>query len=157
MADFAPNTLYYGDNLHVLRDFPDRCVDLVYLDPPFNSNRSYNVLFKEAKGTESEAQIEAFGHTWEWGPHASETYDEVVSKGDDVGRLLQAFVQALGPNDVTVYLTMMAPRLVELRRVMKPTASLGSVRTQGSTPISATARTRNCSLSNLGAGAAKAG
>src|SRR3990172_9992888 len=124
MSEFRPNTLYYGDNLHVLRDFPDACVDLVYLDPPFNSNRSYNVLFKEAKGTESEAQIEAFGDTWEWGPHASATYDEVVSKGDDVGRLLQAFVQALGHNDVTAYLTMMAPRLVELRRVMKPAASI---------------------------------
>ena len=124
MADFRPNTLYYGDNFDVLRGFPAECVDLVYLDPPFNSNRSYNVLFKEAKGTESEAQIEAFGDTWSWGPHTSETYDEVVSRGDDVGRLLQAFVQALGHNDVTAYLTMMAPRLVELRRVMKPTASI---------------------------------
>ncbi len=64
MAQFTPNTLYYGDNLHILRDFPPECVDLVYLDPPFNSNRSYNVLFKEAKGTESEAQIEAFGDAW---------------------------------------------------------------------------------------------
>ena len=60
MPEFQPNTLYYGDNLEVLRDFPSECVDLVYLDPPFNSNRSYNVLFREAKGTESEAQIEAF-------------------------------------------------------------------------------------------------
>ncbi|MFA7296230.1 MAG: DNA methyltransferase [Dehalococcoidia bacterium] len=124
MAHFQPNTLYYGDNLAVLRDFPDECVDLVYLDPPFNSARAYNVLFKEAKGAESEAQIEAFGDTWKWGPHTSETYDEVVSRGDDVGRLLQSFVQALGHNDVTAYLTMMAPRLVELRRVMKPTASI---------------------------------
>lgn len=124
MADFAPNTLYYGDNLHVLRDFPPECVDLVYLDPPFNSNRSYNVLFKESKGADSEAQIEAFGDTWSWGLHAEETYNDVVARGDDVGRLLQAFVQALGRNDVTAYLTMMAPRLVELRRVMKPTASI---------------------------------
>ena len=124
IAQFAPNTLYYGDNLGVLCDFPDACVDLVYLDPPFNSSRSCNVLFKEAKGTESEAQIEAFGDTWKCGTHAAETYDEVVSKGDDVGRLLQAFVQALGHNDVTAYLTMMAPRLVELRRVMKPAASI---------------------------------
>lgn len=124
MAEFRPDTLYYGDNLEVLRDFPSECVDLVYLDPPFNSNRSYNVLFKEAKGTEAEAQIEAFGDTWTWGQHASEVYEEIVSRGDDVGRLLQAFVQALTRNDVTAYLTMMAPRLVELRRVMKPTASI---------------------------------
>lgn len=124
MAEFAPNTLYYGDNLHVLRDFPSECVDLVYLDPPFNSARSYNVLFKEAKGVESEAQIEAFGDTWQWSLQVQRTFDEVASRGDDVGKLLEAFVTALGHNDVTAYLTMMAPRLVELRRVLKPTGSI---------------------------------
>ena len=126
MPIFKPNTLYYGDNLTVLRDFPPECVDLVYLDPPFNSNRSYNVLFKEAKGTESEAQIQAFEDTWHWGKEGvtAAAYDEVVRRGDDVGRMLQAFVEALGHNDVTAYLTMMAPRLVELRRVLKPAGSL---------------------------------
>ena len=126
MATFKPNTLYYGDNLTVLRDFPPECVDLVYLDPPFNSNRSYNVLFKEARGTESEAQIQAFEDTWRWGKEGvtAATYDEVVRRGDEVGRMLQAFVEALGHNDVTAYLTMMAPRLVELRRVLKPTGSI---------------------------------
>ena len=126
MAEFKPNTLYYGDNLTVLRDFPSECVDLVYLDPPFNSNRSYNVLFKEAQGTESEAQIQAFEDTWHWGVEGvtAATYDEVVRRGDEVGRMLQAFVDALGHNDVTAYLTMMAPRLVELRRVLKPTGSI---------------------------------
>ena len=123
MSEFRPNTLYYGDNLDVLRDFPSECVDLVYLDPPFNSARSYNVLFKEAKGVESEAQIEAFGDTWQWSIQVQRTYEEVASRGDDVGRLLEAFVSALGHNDVTAYLTMMAPRLVELRRVLKPTGS----------------------------------
>ena len=126
MAVFKPNTLYYGDNLGVLRDFPPECVDLVYLDPPFNSNRSYNVLFKEARGTESEAQIQAFEDTWHWGREGvtAATYDEVVRRGDEVARMLQAFVDALGHNDVTAYLTMMAPRLVELRRVLKPTGSI---------------------------------
>ena len=126
VATFKPNTLYYGDNLTVLRDFPPECVDLVYLDPPFNSNRSYNVLFKEARGTESEAQIQAFEDTWHWGIEGvtAATYDEVVRRGDEVGRMLQAFVDALGHNDVTAYLTMMAPRLVELRRVLKPTGSI---------------------------------
>ena len=126
MATFKPNTLYYGDNLTVLRDFPSECVDLVYLDPPFNSNRSYNVLFKEARGTESEAQIQAFEDTWHWGMEGvtAATYGEVVRRGDEVGRMLQAFVDALGHNDVTAYLTMMAPRLVELRRVLKPTGSI---------------------------------
>lgn len=127
MPTFQPNTLYYGDNLTVLRDFPSECVDLVYLDPPFNSNRSYNVLFKEAKGTQSEAQIQAFEDTWHWGKADSTThaaYNTFVSRGDDAARLLEAFVKALGHNDVTAYLTMMAPRLVELRRVLKPTGSI---------------------------------
>ena len=124
MPEFRPDTLYYGDNLEVLRGFPSECADLVYLDPPFNSNRSYNVLFREAKGAESEAQIEAFEDTWHWGLHAEEAYDDVARRGDDVARLLAAFVSALGRNDVTAYLTMMAPRLLELQRVMKPTASI---------------------------------
>ena len=124
MPDFQPNTLYYGDNLEVLRDFPSECADLVYLDPPFNSNRSYNVIFRETAGPEAEAQIEAFEDTWHWTTHTAEVFDEVASRGDDIGRLLQAFVGALGHNDMTAYLTMMAPRLIELRRVMKPTASI---------------------------------
>ena len=117
MSEFSENTLYYGDNLAVLRGFPPECVDLVYLDPPFNSNRSYNVLFREAKGTEAEAQIQAFEDTWHWGMQGSTTWDvynEIVGKQDDVAKMLQAFVGALGHNDVTAYLTMMAPRLVEL-------------------------------------------
>lgn len=126
MPEFRPNTLYYGDNLVVLRDFPPECVDLVYLDPPFNSNRSYNVLFKESRGTESEAQIQAFEDTWHWGKEGTTTaaFEEVVSRGDEVGQMLKAFVDALGHNDVTAYLTMMAPRLVELRRVLKPTGCI---------------------------------
>ncbi len=127
MPEFSPNTLYYGDNLQVLRDFPPECVDLVYLDPPFNSNRSYNVLFRESKGAESEAQIQAFDDTWHWGRVGTTTHEmfhEVVSKGDEVGRMLGAFVEVVGHNDVTAYLTMMTPRLVELRRILKPTGSI---------------------------------
>ncbi len=127
MPVFKPNSLYYGDNLEVLRAFPPECVDLVYLDPPFNSNRSYNVLFKEDTGRDAEAQIQAFEDTWHWGQANSatwETYRDFVEKNADAGRMLEAFVRALGHNDVTAYLTMMAPRLVELRRVMKPTGSI---------------------------------
>jgi site-specific DNA-methyltransferase (adenine-specific) len=127
MPAFKPNTLYYGDNLEVLRAFPPECVDLIYLDPPFNSNRSYNVLFREDTGREAEAQVQAFEDTWQWGRATSaihETYNEFVSRGTDDARLLEALVRALGHNDVTAYLTMMAPRLVELRRVLKPTGSI---------------------------------
>ena len=126
MAPIDPNVLYYGDNLEVLRKYlPDESVDLVYLDPPFNSKRPYNVLFKESDVHESEAQIEAFVDTWHWNDHTAATFEDVARNSPEpVARLLASLVQALGHNDVTAYLTMMAPRLVELRRVMKPTASL---------------------------------
>ena len=122
------NVLYYGDNLDILQKreyFPDESIDLIYLDPPFNSNRSYNVLFRESTGAASEAQIEAFEDTWHWGPPAMQTYEEVVSgPHQKVARMLRAMVDGLGHNDVTAYLTMMAVRLVELHRVLKPTGSI---------------------------------
>lgn len=127
MKGLKPNVLYYGDNLPVLREhIPDESIDLIYLDPPFNSNRSYNVLFKEAGGTdESPAQIEAFEDTWHWGDAAQEAFEEIALHGtDDTARLLHAMVDALGHNDVTAYLSMMAIRLVELRRVLKTTGSI---------------------------------
>ena len=80
------NTLYYGDNLTVLREHvATASVDLCYLDPPFNSNRSYNVLFKEESGASSDAQIKAFDDTWHW-PGAVDTYHELVTHtGGKVG------------------------------------------------------------------------
>lgn len=126
MPKLQTNTLYYGDNLEVLRDhIPDDSVDLIYLDPPFNSNRSYNVLFKEAGKGESPAQIEAFEDTWHPGESANRAFEEVAIRGtDDTARLLKAMVDALGHNDVTAYLSMMAVRLIELHRVLKPTGSI---------------------------------
>ena len=125
-ATLKTNVLYYGDNLDVLRrHIPDEAIDLIYLDPPFNSNRSYNVLFREAGGAASEAQIEAFEDTWHWGEPAARTYDEVMTgPHQKVARMLRAMVDGLGHNDVTAYLCMMAVRLVELQRVLKPTGSL---------------------------------
>ena len=125
-AMLKTNALYYGDNLEILRDYvPDESVDLIYLDPPFNSNRSYNVLFKETSSTASQAQIEAFEDTWHWGKVAQGTFEDIALHGaDSTARLLKAMVDALGHNDVTAYLTMMAVRLVELRRVLKPTGSI---------------------------------
>jgi len=125
-AALKTNVLYYGDNLDVLRrHIPDECIDLIYLDPPFNSNRSYNVLFRESTGAASAAQIEAFEDTWHWGPAAAHAYDQVVTgPHQKVARMLKAMVEGLGHNDVTAYLCMMAVRLVELHRVLKPTGSL---------------------------------
>jgi len=117
--------LYFGDNLPILRQhIADESVDLVYLDPPFNSNANYNVLFKEKSGEQSHAQITAFEDTWEWGEDAEATYYETIQKGGRLSDFLQAFRVLLGPSDMMAYLVMMAPRLQELHRVLKPTGSL---------------------------------
>lgn len=121
----TPNLLYYGDNLDVLRrHVKDESVDLVYLDPPFNSNANYNVLFAEQSGERAAAQIKAFEDTWRWDQEAARQYEEVVEAGGQVSRVLQAFRTILSESNMMAYLAMMAPRLVELRRVLKPTGSI---------------------------------
>ncbi|GBC94272.1 hypothetical protein HRbin16_00053 [bacterium HR16] len=118
------NTLYYGDNLDILRKhLQDETIDLIYLDPPFNSARDYNVLFREQSGEPAQAQIKAFTDTWQWSERTYVQFCEECPKPALV-ELLQGFVKTLGRNDVTAYLVMMAPRLVELHRVLKPTGSL---------------------------------
>ena len=125
-AGTAPNTLFYGDNLDILRqNVPTGSVDLVYLDPPFNSQRNYNVLFKEKSGEASPAQIEAFTDTWEWDRAAEQTYAELIADAPaNVVQMVSALRQFVGSNDMMAYLVMMAARLVELHRVLKPTGSL---------------------------------
>ncbi len=119
------NTLYYGDNLDVLRRYiADESVDLVYLDPPFNSNATYNVLFAEQSGEKAASQIRAFEDTWTWDEEAARSYFETVQAGGTVGNALEAFYTLLGDSNMMAYLAMMAPRLVELRRVLKPTGSI---------------------------------
>ena len=121
----SENVLYYGDNLDILRrHIADESVDLVYLDPPFNSNATYNVLFAEQDGTQAASQINAFEDTWRWDQGAERAYQETVETGDDVARALIAFRTLLGETNMMAYLAMMAPRLVELRRVLKPTGSI---------------------------------
>ncbi len=120
------NSLYYGDNLAVLREsIADETVDLIYLDPPFNSSASYNVLFKAPSGEGSQAQIEAFEDTWHWNESAERAFDEVVTgPHSDASIMLKAMRSALGENDMMAYLAMMAVRLIELHRVLKPTGSI---------------------------------
>lgn len=121
-----PNSLYYGDNLAVLREsIGTETVDLIYLDPPFNSNASYNVLFKAPSGEQSQAQIEAFEDTWHWNEHAERAFDDVMHSGNtEAANMLNAMRSFLGENDMMAYLAMMAARLIELHRVLKPTGSL---------------------------------
>jgi DNA modification methylase len=126
------NILYYGDNLDILRRYiPDESVDLVYLDPPFNSNRDYNVIFKDESGRKSDAQLVAFEDTWHWGPDAEHIYDYLTNTSqhegrvpDNVSTLVAALRHGIGANQMMAYLVEMAARLVELRRVLRVTGSL---------------------------------
>lgn len=120
------NRLYYGDNLNVLRDhIASESVDLVYLDPPFNSNATYNVLFKAPDGQESQSQIEAFDDTWQWRETAEDAMWQVLhGPNTDAAQMLDAMHGFLGKNAMMAYLSMMAIRLIELHRVLKPTGSL---------------------------------
>jgi len=126
MDTLKTNVLYYGDNLEILRKYiPDNSIDLVYLDPPFNSKKDYNILFKENGGVESEAQIKAFTDTWHWTQTAENTYHDIVTSGPlKIAQLIGALHDAIGQNDVMAYLVMMTTRLIELHRILKPTGSL---------------------------------
>jgi DNA modification methylase len=126
------NVLYYGDNLDILRRYiPDESVDLVYLDPPFNSNRDYNVIFKDESGRKSDAQLLAFEDTWHWGPGVAETYSYLTNTSlhrgkvpESVSAIIGALRQGIGTNQMLAYVVEMTVRLVELRRILKPTGSL---------------------------------
>ena len=123
------NHLFYGDNLEVLRRaIATESVDLIYLDPPFNSNRDYNVIFGRRQGQDVSAQIEAFTDTWEWTAETERLFDECVDSSNSlplpVIKILTGFRTFLGENDASAYLVNMAPRLVELHRVLKNTGTL---------------------------------
>ncbi len=120
------NHLYYGDNLDILQSsIATESVDLVYLDPPFNSQANYNVLFKAPSGQQSKAQIEAFEDTWHWNDAAERAFDEVMGSGNtDAAEMLRAMRSSLKENDMMAYLTMMSIRLLELHRVLKSTGNL---------------------------------
>lgn len=119
------NTLFYGDNLDIMRrHLPDESVDLVYADPPFKSNQNYNVLFQEKDGTQAASQIRAFEDTWKWNANDEAVYADLVTAGGKLADALQAFRQFIGACDMLSYLVMMAPRLVECRRVLKQAGSM---------------------------------
>jgi DNA modification methylase len=126
------NTLFHGDNLDVLRSLDAESVDLVYLDPPFKSNQDYNMLYKERDGSRSAAQTQAFTDTWKWDAKAAKTYRALIEAGGSVADMMEAFRRVLSAGtprtcaraEMLAYLAMMAPRVVELRRVLKPTGSL---------------------------------
>jgi len=117
--------LYFGDNLwHLREEIRDESVDLIYLDPPFNSKTQYNVFFKTPEGKASEAQAEAFRDTWSWTKEAELAFDEIVKGGGPIVPIIGSFRQFLRETDLMAYLVMMTSRLLELRRVLKPTGSI---------------------------------
>ncbi|HOW76577.1 MAG TPA: DNA methyltransferase [Candidatus Competibacteraceae bacterium] len=123
MTTLDQNTLFYGDNLKILREYiPDESVDLIYLDPPFNSNRNYNILFKDEAGREMNSQIRAFEDTWHWVAATEEVLYSLISHR--AGEMLSNLCQFMGKNQMTAYLVMMTVRLIELHRVLKLTGSL---------------------------------
>ncbi len=113
MKNSVRNAFYFGDNLHILREYlPDESVDLVYLDPPFNSNASYNLLFKSPDKTRwADAQIATFDDTWSWGDSAEETFEDVTSVPGKPADILLSLRLIPGTNDMLAYLTMMTARL----------------------------------------------
>ena len=122
------NKLLFGDNLKWLSNekiFPDASVDLVYLDPPFNSDADYNVLFREDSGEASQAQFHAFTDSWNWAD-AAKTYAEFrdTCNNNTAVEMIEALHSFLKNSPMMAYLAMMAPRLVELHRILKPTGSL---------------------------------
>lgn len=129
--DLQNRTLFFGDNLDILREkIPDECIDLIYLDPPFNSNRNYNILYKEGL-VDSPAQVQAFEDSWHWTQEAQHIFEELTgvrqSKtkiNQDISDLMLAFEKMVGKNDMLAYLAMMTIRLIELKRVLKSTGSI---------------------------------
>ena len=120
------NTIYYGDNLPIIKKYiKDESIDLIYLDPPFNSKKQYNMIYKEPSGKISEAQSLAFDDTWKWNEETQRTYEELIINGDhDVVSAIKAFYSMFGTADITAYLVMMSSRLVELQKTLKPTGSI---------------------------------
>ena len=127
-----PNTLFYGDCLDILRNrdqngdryIKDESVDLIYLDPPFNSNRVYNVIFKEPNGKAAASQIKGFDDTWTWNDNVSEEYEDIKEQGGKVAETMVGLEMILGFSNMFAYLVMMASRLVEMKRILKSTGSL---------------------------------
>lgn len=124
MSGEYENSLFFGDNLEVLRKMPSATVDLIYLDPPFNSNANYNVLYGTKRGGPSRAQAHAFQDTWTWGRDAQRALDQTAERHLEAGALLDSFQRVFPESDMMAYLAMMAVRLIEMRRVLKPTGTL---------------------------------
>jgi site-specific DNA-methyltransferase (adenine-specific) len=120
------NVLFCGDNLDVLcNHIDDESVDLIYLDPPFNSNASYSAVFDPPSDGQPASRIVAFDDAWRWDARAQDSFDQAVKSGNaGAAAMLRAMRSVLQDNDMMAYLAVMAVRLMEMRRVLKPTGTL---------------------------------
>lgn len=118
------NELHFGDNLDVLRAMPSSAIDLIYLDPPFNSNAAYNVLYGTRRGGASQAQSHAFADTWKWNRAARRAMEQTAQRHLEAGALLDAFAKVFPESNMMAYLAMMAVRLIEMRRILKDSGSI---------------------------------
>ena len=117
------NALYYGDCLDWMREWPDESIDLVYLDPPFNSNADYNIIF--GSGEDAPAQVRGFADTWKWDAAAAERVARLENALNHPLHATATGLRALlGPSGMLAYLTYMGERLVEMRRLLKPTGGI---------------------------------
>ena len=121
MDELKANVLYFGDNLEILRKYiPDNSIDLIYLDPPFNSKKDYNIIFSDATGERSEAQIKAFSDTWTWDEIVERTYYDIVQAAPpQIATLIDSLHSVLGNNDVMAIGLLQRLLFAPLRRVLK--------------------------------------
>ena len=119
----TPQTLYYGDCFDWMRQWPGSSVDLIYLDPPFNSSANYNILFGEGNGVP--AQVRAFRDTWKWDAAAAARTRRIVNAAAHPAHRVIAGMQCfLGGSGMLAYISYLAERLPEMRRLLKPTGSV---------------------------------
>ena len=122
---YENRTLVRGDNLEEMRNFPDECIDLIATDPPFNSRRDYFVPYRDERGREPDTLVRAFTDTWTWGEAAENAYDNlIVEIGGQIADTIQGLRQFLNETPMMAYLVMMAIRIAEIHRILKPTGSL---------------------------------
>ena len=120
----TPDRLYFGDNLDIMQALNDEIADLIYLDPPFNSNANYNMIFKSPDGLAPPSQIVAFDDTWEWTEESSKTYDKLLESGTEIASLIRGLKDVIGINSMLAYITMMTIRLIEMRRLLKKNGNI---------------------------------
>ena len=121
---FEPNTLYYGDCLDIIADFPSDCVDLICLDPPFNSNAKYHAIFRDSS-LSIKPQLKAFDDMWLWDDKSEVRVAQIKNAiANPASKVIAGFEQFIRQSPMLSYTSYMAQRLFEMHRVLKDTGSI---------------------------------